>query len=88
MSKKQTAVEWLIDEQDNLAKDDTIVTNSEYEERLKAIQAQALKMEREQIGNAFLDGYADHFFETKIGKPSGKSPIQYYNEIYGKEDKQ
>lgn len=63
-SKKQTAVEWLV-EQFDITSDSPIIKN---------VVEQAKAIEKEQIENAYWDGWQNI--------PSMK-PEQYYNETYG-----
>lgn len=69
--KKQTAVEWLIAEIQRLP----------LEHRLEKqhLYYHALKMEKEQIMNAYLEGEsdADHYED---------SALRFYNETYGREE--
>ena len=74
MENKQTAVEWLIDKLSNIKAEDF---NSTLEVRL--IIQQAKEMEKQQIMDAHNQGYADGY------RDNGNSPIEYYNETYGKD---
>jgi hypothetical protein len=69
--KKQTAVEWLIQ---NIVEDQTIKAKSMSE--WTTIYEQAKEMEKEQIIDAHNQGYADGY------RDNGTSPIEYYNETY------
>ena len=70
--KKQTAVEWLVNE---YAKAFKIPVNAVMGETIE----QAKEMEREQIIKAFCEGY-DHDGDNYDG-----AEISYYNETYGGE---
>ena len=71
--KKQTAVEWLIDQIPLIDKNDP------YDIK---ILNQALEMEREQIEKAYASG------KTDVTLFRSKRKSEYYNETYGKEDKE
>lgn len=86
METKKTAVEWFISETYHLG--GTMIFNNgqrvfylaieQYEELLK----QAKQMEKEQIMNAFDSGYFNYqvLFHDNTE--------EYFNETYGKQDKQ
>ena len=67
MEKKQTAVQWLIEN----------AKGFHNAESSKAMQEKALQMEREQIVDAFDDGQANHCLprDYEIGK-------QYYAQTF------
>ena len=67
--KKQTAVEWLIQ---NIVADQTIKAKSMSE--WTTIYEQAKAMEKEQINKACYDGYY---------KEDEKYTYEYYNQTYG-----
>jgi hypothetical protein len=69
MEKKQTAVEWYIEQRDMLES----VSIEEYWERKKSINEQAKQMEKEQIVESHHEGYYSF----------SHSGEQYYNETYG-----
>jgi len=69
--KKQTAVEWLVQE---LTKNKFIAKNGDF---TNPLIEQSKAMEKNQIEDAFNDGVNDEC----IG--GSKSPEQYYNETYG-----
>ena len=77
-SKKQTAVEWLIDH---------ITYSSDYGQRFISFKEatdlniyfqKALAMEKEQIGNAYVKGQSDCDMFTMESEVE-----QYYNSTYG-----
>jgi hypothetical protein len=69
MEKKQTAVEWLLDNLNFEPYDEEeFISNNK-------IWEQAKQMEKEQIKNAFDKGYSYYLFNG-----GGE---QYYNETYG-----
>ena len=70
MEAKMTAVEWLIDYIKNL---ETYPYKT-----FQELNQQALEMEKEQIMDAHNQGYADGY------RDNGNSPIDYWNEKYGK----
>ena len=84
--KKQTAVEWLLNElrtkmgyDNNLGKTAQIIFD--------VITYEAKAMEKEQIVNAFKEGlrspyHQDYTIVTQEGQEGTKSG-QYYNETYG-----
>lgn len=78
-NKKQTAVEWLVNELEKeaitdytFAKSHKVITLDVY--MFNKLFEQAKQMEKEQIINAHIDGYESI---------SGQSE-NYYNETYGK----
>lgn len=82
-NKKQTAVEWYIDE---LLKLDVKYLNSrygnqmttvEYSDCKEQIKKKAKEMERERIEKDYMSGYSNGGLDTCI------TPQQYYNETYG-----
>jgi len=76
---KQTALQWYIQQHDELAElsRNKTITISEILIRIKDIKKQALQMEREQIIDAYYEGKEYGF------KEQGE---QYYNETYGGQD--
>ena len=70
--KKQTAVEWLVDEIEK-----HYITNSGTLDPtiVMELRRQAKEMEKEQITKACVDGYRSHPYMAE----------QYYNETYGGE---
>jgi hypothetical protein len=71
MSKQETAIEWLYEQIKNINKVEYAFSYFEAFEQAKA-------MEKEQTMNAHNQGYADGY------RDNGNSPIDYYNETYGK----
>ena len=70
MSKKQTAVEWLIEQLENNMNGFSIAWKEEFE--------QALQMEREQIEHAFTNGKFNGWdLVDKV------EPADYYTQTYG-----
>jgi hypothetical protein len=63
---KQTAVEWLREQYDN--NPESFITEDEFEK--------ALEMEKQQIDDAFEDGYQSGY------KDNGISGEQYYNDTF------
>jgi hypothetical protein len=83
MEKKQTALQWYIQQHDELAElsRNNTITISEILIRIKDIKKQALQMEMEQIiksNRAGVDMVIDKVFYV-----TGE---QYYNETYGGQD--
>ena len=77
--KKQTALQWYIQQHDELAElsRNKTITISEILIRIKDIKKQALEMEREQIISTFRDAQIFEVREYAI------TDVQYYNETYG-----
>jgi hypothetical protein len=71
--KKQTAVEWLYDRLLFAG----YAVNPEWKEKAK-------EMEKEQIENAFADGFVEGV-QTQKSSEQFLFPQQYYNETYGKD---
>lgn len=79
-TKKQTAVEWLVDELTELG-----FIEAWSDEILKARFDQALAMEREQIEDAYCNGVIDGVGEI-LNRDSIKSDaVKYYEDNHGKE---
>jgi hypothetical protein len=80
METKQTAIDWLI------------VELGEYFPHeiggIHLMVEKAKQMERQQIIDANDSGFEDGVMFTQIGTPIYDTPEQYYNETYGKQDKQ
>jgi len=76
MQKKQTAVEWYIEQRDMLES----VSIEEYWERKNSINEQAKQMGKEQIKDAYKEG---NHSEMRGGKVIFEKMEQYYNETYG-----
>ena len=74
MQKKQTAVEWYIEQRDMLES----VSIEEYWERKNSINEQAKQMEKEQIEDAHEIGYING------GNHKSVNAEQYYNETFNK----
>lgn len=72
---KQTAVEWL---RNQIA---PIVHDKDHQELLDVCE-QALKMEREQIEQAYIKG-TDDFFESASNRAFIEDATKYYNQTYG-----
>ena len=70
--RKQTAVDWLYV---RMFENNGRITKEEYE--------QAKEMGKEQIENAFADGFVEGTATQKSGEQL-LFPEQYYNETYGK----
>jgi uncharacterized protein YgiB involved in biofilm formation len=73
MKRKQTAVEWLIEQ-----------INQDYPEMTWAYKdecEQAKEMEKEQIIEAYRDGRTDQ--QTRVPKFYNRSSASYYNQNYG-----
>ena len=78
MDKKQTAVEWLVEQVNHFSWGDIrIDIPKEVIERAKAI-------EKEQIVKAWNDGDYAYFSSKKTNKDF-EDGEEYYNEVYGKE---
>ena len=74
MDKKQTAVEWLVEQVFNdIDLKDSI---------LKLAISQAKEMEREQIIEAYREGRTDQ--QTRVPKFYNRSSAIYYTSTYGK----
>ena len=67
--KKQTAVEWLVEQFEE--------SYSYINEIFKETIEQAKAMEKEQMVNCYEQAYRDGYIDN------GKSGEQYYNETYG-----
>ena len=74
---KQTAVKWMANELLHLDHefDMKLIDKNEYQARRKQVTNQAKKMEKEQIINAFNNGYLNHSMNSE----------QYYNETFKSE---
>jgi hypothetical protein len=81
METKQTAVESLIQQQQNLLNDLKFgaIEIDEYEYFLSLSFEQAKQMEKEQIKDAFTDGCIGELYELNAYYTSEK----YYEETYG-----
>jgi hypothetical protein len=79
MEKKQTAVEWYIVQRDKLEYnyhyDFEGIGIRKYSEMKKEIQEQDKQMEKEEILDAWTDGYSCGMYQEGLG-------IDYYNETY------
>jgi len=76
--KKQTAVEWLIEQ---------IFLNRKYityEESIAFEKAKAIEKEQiiDAVNEGIKQGYED-YIDTEWGRDNDYSPEQYYNETYG-----
>jgi hypothetical protein len=90
---KQTALQWYIQQHDELAElsRNKTITISEILIRIKDIKKQALQMEREQIEKSYTSGreqwqkyeFAHSNYENDVEIPT---PRKYYNETYGGQD--
>ena len=69
MGKKQTAVEWLVEQRKW-----SVITNEHIN--------QALEMEKEQIIDAYRDGRSDQHSKVRIFY--NRNAIYYYTSTYGK----
>lgn len=74
MEKKQTAIEWLIEQIDNKDMGEIPIWIYDF-------CYDALEMEKEQIMDDFQEGKWDWSIHLKDGIES-KDPAQYYNETY------
>lgn len=81
---KQTAVEWYIDQEDELEKIKHKLSYDNYQTRLLKLKSQAKQMEREQIVKAHEYGTIDAL-TTKHIQECDINPMaeQYYHETYG-----
>jgi len=80
---KQTAVEWLYSElSKNHISNDSIKSRIDKEEE---IWKQAKAMEKEQIVDAWCNGFDKHKQKTLTFalNPPTSSPLNFYNETYG-----
>lgn len=79
MEKKQTAVEWLV-EQIKSDQNQKALSASEW---MQVIE-KAKEMEKEQIIDAHNEGFNDGYNDAKSGfEPIFEDAEQYYNETYG-----
>jgi hypothetical protein len=76
MEKKQTAVEWYIEQRDMLES----VSIEEYWERKNSINEQAKQMEKEQMIEFATDTHNLNYYKNKSFR---KEAEDYYNETYG-----
>jgi HEPN domain-containing protein len=72
MANKQTAVEWLVKELNNLYPD-LILSLKEWDD-ISNLITQTKQMEKQQIMDAYMDAYGNT-----------TEPEDYYNEQYGKQ---
>ena len=84
--KKQTALQWYIQQHDELAElsRNKTITISEILIRIKDIKKQALQMEREQIVHAFLEGTKMIDINNELS--ARFNACVYYVETYGGQD--
>ena len=75
MEKKQTAVEWYIEQRDMLES----VSIEEYWERKNSINEQAKQMEKEQMIEFATDTHNLNYYKNKSFR---KEAEDYYNETY------
>jgi hypothetical protein len=77
MKKKQTAVEWFVEQLDKLEYEYDVegISILEFDKIKIEIENQAKKMEKEQILDAWTDGYSCGMYQEGLG-------IDYYNETY------
>lgn len=77
---KQTAVEWLIEQQWKIQVKycNNELNSVEYSDLKDKLKQQARAMEREQIESAFCDGFDAPFWDMN------STPRNYYNKTYGK----
>jgi hypothetical protein len=81
MSKQITAVEWLVEQLENV--DYNPLEKGGYDTSKKRIIEQAKEIEKQQIINAFGIG-CHHESKRLVGYQEVAE--QYYNEMYGKEN--
>ena len=79
MDKKQTAVEWYIEQHNILAKISDSLSHGEIVKRISDIEKQAKEMEKEQMIKAVV------WFDDTDRRPCEieKDAEQYYTETYG-----
>jgi hypothetical protein len=70
--KKQTAVEWLEEQIKDIF---YVAQASEMTKKFKSVYEQAKQMEKEEILDAWTDGYSCGMYQEGLG-------IDYYNETY------
>jgi hypothetical protein len=82
MEKKQTALDWYIEQLDKLEYEyeNKGIGILKYIDRSKEIRNQAKQMEKEQIEMAYKEG---NHSEMRGGKVIFEKMEQYYNETYG-----
>ena len=74
---KQTAVQWAMGKQHDLFcnKRNGLIGEQEFYDRLNEVVEQARQMEKEQIIDAWNDGYREFY-------DGSSTPEQYYNETF------
>jgi hypothetical protein len=85
MEKKQTAVEWFIENDSQLTIDfiQGKITQLEFAAKKAVLKFQALQIEKEQIEDAWLNGMKSEMiapFGLNRYRPEAE---EYYNETYG-----
>jgi len=73
MEKKETAVQWLIDQIDSIIP----YVNEETAKKFNAIVQKSIQMEREQIEEAFEKGWVERKFYSEM--TSGEYYTQTFN---------
>ena len=75
--KQQTAVEWLVEQVEQISNNKNLSKQEYIDLYNKAIE-QAKEMEKKQIMDAHNQGYADGY------RDNGSSPIDYFTETFNK----
>lgn len=76
--KQQTAVEWLVEQVEQISNNKNLSKQEYIDLYNKAIE-QAKEMEKKQIMDAHNQGYADGY------RDNGNSPIDYFTETFNKQ---
>jgi hypothetical protein len=90
MENKQTAVEWFKYQTKKLIQDynQKSVNGARLSIELQRLSEQAKQMEKEQLEKFYLLGDKDGFESCYYHNSNCLDFEQYYNETYGKQDKQ
>jgi hypothetical protein len=86
MPETKTAVEWLFGETLGLTLqlENKRISHRNWELQMVNLFEQAKQMEKEQIIDAYEQGFADAWGDARYDEmPTYAGPEQYYNETYG-----
>ena len=80
MNDKQSSIEWYIIQRHNIEIQSRLgkISSTQYDEQLIKIEEQAKAMHKEEIKNAFTNGYISHLGSNRILDEN------FYNETFQK----
>ena len=81
MSKKQTAVEWLVEKLNQCEPFYSYALSLTYKHHIDELIEQAKEMEKKQIEDAWNGGDYAYFYSKETGRDFADGE-QYYNETY------